>query len=62
MQFILVTGRTPCSNPVCVSCETPIGAAYLRELGTHLTYCDHGCYADHRDRTIELIECRATAS
>jgi hypothetical protein len=62
MRFILVNGRTPFTQPVCVSCEKPISRGYLREIGTHLTYCNHGCYADHCDSAIRLLENRARAS
>jgi hypothetical protein len=47
MRFVLVNGRRPCKQPSCVLCGEPIGASYLREIGTRLFYCDHDCYADH---------------
>ena len=47
MRFVLVNGRTPCKKSVCVLCGEPIGASYLREVGTQLSYCDHDCYTDH---------------
>ena len=62
MRFILVNGRTPCAQAVCVMCERPIAAGYLREIGTHLTYCDHDCYADHFNSAIRLLESQARAS
>jgi hypothetical protein len=62
MRFILVNGRTPRPHPVCVMCEKPIAAGYLREIGTRLTYCDHDCYADHCSSAIRLLENRARAS
>ena len=62
MRFILVNGRTPRPQPVCVMCGEPIAAGYLREIGTHLTYCDHDCYADHCDSAAGLLEKRARAS
>jgi hypothetical protein len=37
-------------------CAQPIGANYLREIGTHLTYCDHTCYADHCESAFLLLE------
>lgn len=58
MRFILVNGRRPCAQPVCVMCEKPISSAYLREIGTHLTYCNHDCYSDHCNGAIQLIESR----
>ena len=47
MRFILVNGRTPCRQSACALCSKPIGAGYLREIGTRLPYCDADCYADH---------------
>jgi hypothetical protein len=47
MKFILVNDRAPCRKNSCVLCNEPIGAGYLREIGTGLFYCDHDCYADH---------------
>jgi hypothetical protein len=62
VRFILVNGRTPCAHAVCVMCEKPIAAGYLREIGTHLTYCDHDCYADHCNSVTQLLEGRASAT
>jgi hypothetical protein len=62
MKFILVNGRTPRPRPFCVCCDQPIGTGYLREFGTHLTYCDHDCYADHCKSAFVLLEKRAAAS
>jgi hypothetical protein len=62
MRFILVNGRTPCAKTVCVMCERPISNDYLREIGTHLIYCNADCYADHCDSAIRLLEDRARAS
>jgi hypothetical protein len=62
MRFILVNGRVPCAQPVCVMCEKPISPSYLRELGTHLTYCSHDCYSEHCDSAIRLLESRAVVS
>jgi len=47
MRFVLVNGRTPCRQSFCGRCREPIGASYLREIDTQLSYCDHACYADH---------------
>jgi hypothetical protein len=47
MKFVLVNDRTPSRQSSCVLCREPIGTGYLREVGTSLFYCDHGCYADH---------------
>jgi hypothetical protein len=62
MRFILVNGRTPRPQSFCVMCEQPIGAGYLREMGTHLIYCDHNCYADHCQSAFLLLENQARAS
>jgi hypothetical protein len=58
MRFILVNGRRPCAQPVCVMCEKSISSGYLREIGTHLTYCNHDCYSDHCNGAIQLLESR----
>jgi hypothetical protein len=44
MKFVLVNGRTPRPQSFCALCCEPIGASYLRELATRLSYCDHRCY------------------
>jgi hypothetical protein len=62
MRFILVNGRAPCPQPICVKCEKPISARYLREIGTHLIYCNHDCYADHCNGVIQLLESRIKLS
>jgi NAD(P)H dehydrogenase (quinone) len=43
MRFVLVNGRTPRPQSFCAWCCEPIGENYLRELTTHLSYCDHDC-------------------
>jgi hypothetical protein len=45
LAFLLVNGRTPLRHTRCMQCCEPIGGSYLREIGTHLPYCDHQCYA-----------------
>jgi hypothetical protein len=63
MKFVLVNGRTPCTQSFCVMCDEPIGAGYLREIGTQLCYCDHDCYADpprSRSNIAKLLD-RVTA-
>jgi hypothetical protein len=62
MRFILVNGRTPCQQSYCVRCREPIGASYLREIGTQLSYCDHDCYADHCQSAILAFERQTRAS
>jgi hypothetical protein len=54
MNFILVNGRTPRGNSSCALCGESISGSYLRELGTQLYYCDHGCYADHCKRVMDF--------
>jgi hypothetical protein len=58
MRFVLVNGRPPRRQSFCLMCAQPIGASYLREIGTHLTYCDHDCYADHCNSAFLLLENR----
>jgi hypothetical protein len=63
MKFLMVNGRVPCKQSSCVLCGEPIGAAYLREIGTQLCYCDHDCYADpprSRSNVAKLLD-RVTA-
>jgi hypothetical protein len=62
MRFILVNGRRPRPHAFCVMCGQPIGKGYLREIGTHLIYCDHDCYADHCESAFLLLEKQARAS
>ena len=62
MRFVLVNGRTPCPRAFCVLCCEPIGANYLREIGTKLSYCDHDCYAEHCQSAVLMFENQARAS
>jgi len=62
MRFILVNGRTPRPRSLCVMCDRPVGLNYLREVGTHLIYCDHSCYASHCKSVVLLLENQAIAS
>jgi hypothetical protein len=55
MKFVLVNGRTPCKQSSCVLCGEPIGASYLREIGTRLCYCDHDCYAYHCNSAVVAL-------
>jgi hypothetical protein len=59
MRFVLVNGRTLCRKSFCVACERSIGRRYLREIGTHLIYCDHDCYAEHCSTAVVLLERKA---
>jgi hypothetical protein len=56
VRFILVNGRAPRSRSLCVMCHQPVGTNYLREIGTHIIYCDHNCYAAHCDSAVLLLE------
>jgi len=62
MNFILVNGRMPCKQSSCVLCGEPIGASYLREIGTRLFYCDQDCYADHCNSAVMALTNRTRAS
>jgi hypothetical protein len=62
MRFVLVNGRTPCTQSFCALCRKPIGASYLREIGTELSYCDHDCYADHCKLAVLALEHHARSS
>jgi hypothetical protein len=44
MKFVLVNGRTPRPQSFCALCCEPIGASYLREFTTRLSYCNPNCY------------------
>jgi hypothetical protein len=61
MRFILVNGRTPRPQSFCVKCDQPVRASYLREIGTHLIYCDPDCYAEHCTSAVLLLEHRVRA-
>jgi hypothetical protein len=62
MRFVLVNERSPRQQPSCASCGEPIRTGYLREIGTHLTYCNHDCYEDHCRSAFLVLEGRAGAS
>jgi hypothetical protein len=62
MRFVLVNERSPRQQAHCASCDEPIQAGYLREIGTHLTYCNHDCYEDHCKSAFLLLEGRVRAS
>ena len=47
MRFILVNGRTPFGRFTCAKCGEAISNSYLREMTTHLYYCDQSCYSEH---------------
>ena len=62
MRFVLVNGTSPQRRSFCVMCDRSIATSYLREIGTHLTYCNHDCYADHCKSAILLLENQARGS
>jgi hypothetical protein len=62
MRFALVNGRSPRPQSFCVMCEARIGAGYLREVATHLIYCDQNCYADHCRSAARAAVARVRAS
>jgi hypothetical protein len=62
MRFVLVNGRTPCPRCFCVLCCEPIGASYLREIGTRFSCCDYDCYALYCKTAVMLLVNRAKAS
>jgi hypothetical protein len=62
MRFLLVNGRSPRQPSFCALCCRPIGANYLREIETQLSYCDDKCYAEHCVGAVLAIENHAQAS
>lgn len=60
--FVLVNDRTPFRQTWCLQCCERIGDSYLREIGTHLPYCDYECYALFREAAAELQERARVAS
>jgi len=62
MKFILVNGRTPSPQSFCALCCEPIGGSYLRDVATHLFYCDHRCYVGHCKVGAPALQNRASAS
>jgi hypothetical protein len=62
MRFILVNGRTPRTQSVCALCCESIGEGYLRDIATHLPYCNHECYFDHCKVPVIALQYRAMAS
>ena len=62
MKFILVNGRTPRVQSLCALCRESIGENYLRDIATHLPYCNHRCYVDHRKAPVLALQYQARAS
>ena len=61
MNFILVNGRMPRRNSSCALCGESIRNSYLREMGTHLYYCDHNCYVGHCKSVMDLATIKRAA-
>ena len=64
MRFILVNGMALRPRILCMLCCEPIGAHYLKEFSTGLSFCGHDCYALYCDRWISRagqIKCSAVA-
>jgi hypothetical protein len=62
MRFVVVNERSPRRPSFCVMCDQPIEAGYLREIGTHLTYCNHDCYEGHCQSAFLILQSQARAS
>lgn len=60
--FVLVNDRTPFRQTWCLQCCECISGSYLREIGTHLSYCDYQCYTLFRAAVAEQQECARVAS
>jgi hypothetical protein len=60
--FVLVNDRTPFRLTYCMRCCERIGGSDLREIATHLPYCDYECYARFCERLAELKERARAAS
>lgn len=60
--FVLVNDRTPFRQTLCLQCCERISGSYLREIGTHLSYCDYECYALFRETLAEQQERARVAS
>ncbi|WP_431017109.1 hypothetical protein [Bradyrhizobium pachyrhizi] len=64
MRFILVNGMALRPRILCMLCCEPIGAHYLKEFSTGLSFCGHDCYALYCGRWIsraEQVKCPAVA-
>jgi hypothetical protein len=56
MSGFVRSRRTPRLQSFCAWCCEPIGENYLRELTTHLSYCDHDCYVDHCKKADRMLQ------
>lgn len=59
MRFVLVNGRSPREDSFCALCCEPIGEGYVRELTTHLCYCNYACHFGHCKIAFSVLKERA---
>jgi hypothetical protein len=45
MRCIIVNDANLKAEAFCAHCGGRIGNGYVREIGSHLTYCDYRCYS-----------------
>ena len=62
MKFVVVNGRSPRPQSFCAQCCKSIGQAYLRDISTRLSYCDHKCYAGDRTVALPVLKFQEKAS
>jgi len=60
MKFVLVNDRR--AEGSCTLCCKPIGAGYLREVGTRNAYCSHKCYLTHYKAVASVPKAHEKAS
>ena len=44
MRFVIINERRPRGSSTCAHCGKSIARGYLRDLTSHLPYCDHACF------------------
>ena len=54
MRFVIINERTPRGSSTCAHCGKSITRGYLRDLTSHLPYCDNACFLA-QDTTSEKI-------
>jgi hypothetical protein len=57
-RFVLVNGRTPCTEAHCILCGTRIAHGYVRQPQTRALYCDTQCFAGHEALAIAAVDRR----
>jgi hypothetical protein len=57
-RFVLVNGRTPCTDAHCVLCGTKIAHGYVRQPQTRALYCDAQCFGGHEALAIAALDRR----